>query len=603
MKIVKGKNAIGYLVALVIVVCFSVAHQAYVTRAHPDAPFMDTLRLVYQLEQWLSGRMPFLEIWGKGGQHQGFINQLFLLANIKLFSMNVLLANRMTGIAIALLTAVLLFNFVSATKRTDINHSVASLVLQAAVSVLIATVCFGRAGWELFTLDLGLPLWTKNLSFVIYFSIHAWYLRAAPGRRVTRIASLGLTMAGPVVVLIIGMGWSYAFVAAVAAASAAAMIASFKQKSLREQIAKSIPLVTLLIAQLVYVVASMWGTPPNAKSSALIHVPDLVLYALGSSVIDQEAMQGYVISLHAPELIGACMLVAAAGLVLSRFWRSTSGTGSLLPIYLLAYGFFTAVSVSVARGHDGPAAVMASRYYMDIMLFCVGLIWLWYESLIRGEAKKSVFSMIGFLALCLVVGEGQRLDYKQEWIIAPYRAQVFKAMNDALRAGVPDLAAANLLQSPLDNARLGDQVLREHHFALFSNRPVSECEASGVQFMSGWYAQEAHGTWMGKDASMQVPDCGCDLVVGIYLPADFSARTLTILDGASRRQVNLVPGQHVQVSLGSSKVARAIDLSVSATTTPANMSNASSDTRSLGAYLASYAFACGTGATDLPAQR
>jgi hypothetical protein len=593
MKTVKDKNAIGYLVVFVIVACFFVSHQVYVTRAHPDAPFMDTLRLVYQLEQWLSGHMSFLELWGQGGQHQGFINQLFLLANTKFFSMDILLANRMTGVVVALLTAVLLFNFISKTKREDSNPSVVDLVLQAVISTLIVAVCFSRAGWELFTLDLGLPLWTKNLSFVAYFSIHAWYLRAAPGRRATWITGLGLILAGPVIVLVIGMGWSYAFVAAVVVASLVAVIGSFGRGGLRGQFAKSAPLVALLMAQLVYVVASIGRAAPNAKSSAMIHVPDLVLYALGSGVIDQEAMRSYFIPSHVPELIGACMLAAAAALVLSRLRRNALGSYSLFPFYLLAYGFFTALSVSVARGHDGPAGVMASRYYMDIMLFCVGLIWLWYEDLARAEAKKSAVSVAGFLILCLVVAVGQRLNYKQEWNTAPYRALAFKAMNEALLAGVPDQAAANLLQSPLDNARLGDQVLREHHFALYSNRHAGKCKVDDVQLLSGWYLHEGHGTWMGKDARMQIPPCHCDLVAGIYLPADFSARTLKIQDAASSREINLQPGQSEQVSLGASIATRTVNLSVSVTTTPANTSSTSRDTRSLGAYLTGYAYACG----------
>lgn len=600
MKIVKGKSAVGYLVALVIVASFFVLHQAYVTRAHPDAPFMDTLRLVYQLEQWLYGHMPFLELWRQGGTHQGFINQLFLLANIKFFSMDILLANRMTGVVVALLTAVLLFNFVTATKQAENGHPVAGLVLQMAIAMLIAAVCFSRAGWELFTLDLGLPLWTKNLSFVVYFSIHAWYLRATGGRRATRIVGLGLTLAGPVVVLLIGMGWSYAFVVAVAAASAVAMIASFK-RGLREQLAKSAPLVALLIAQLVYLAASLGGATSNARSSALIHVPDLVLYTLGSGVIGLEAMQGYFISRHAPELIGACMLVAAAILVFSRLRRNALDSCSLLPFYLLAYGFLTALSVSVARGHDGPAAVMASRYYMDIMLFCVGLIWLWYEGLVRAKAKRSAISVTSFLVFCLVVAAGQRLDYKQEWKVAPYRALAFKAMNGALLAGVPDQTAANLLQSPLENARLGDQVLLEHHLALYANLRAGECEVEGVQLLSGWYPREAHGTWMGKDARLQIPGCRCDLVAGIYLPADFSARTLKIQGAVSSKEVSLLPGQSEQISLGTSAATRIIDLSVSATTTPANATGASRDTRVLGAYLIGYAYACGAGVNDQPA--
>lgn len=471
MKVLWAKSTTKYLATFAVVIFFLFVHEAYVTRAHPEAPYMDTLRLVYQLEQWLSGNMSFFEFWSQGGQHQGFIFQLFLLANVKLYSLDIMMANRMTGVAVAVFTAILLFSFLFSTKRCRDTKFTASVPTQIAICTLVAGICFSWSGFEIFTLDLGLPLWVKNIFFVTYFVLHAWYVRAPSGRRSTWLAGLGLTLAGPIIVLIIAMGWSYSFVASIALVSAIVLIELSKQGKWRRQLARCLPLVALLAAQLVYLITGIGGVESTNHSfrSSLIQVPDLLLYALGSGVIGTETAQSHAISLHVLELIGAGMLVSAITLLFFRLrCRDIMNLSSLVPLYLLSYGFFTALSVSVARGHGGPAGVMASRYYMDIMLFCVGLVWLWYENLASSESKRSLVSVFGFSVLCLVIVVGQGLTYAREWRSAPYRAMAFKAMNEALMKGVPDQAAASLLQSPFDTARLGDRALREHHLALYS---------------------------------------------------------------------------------------------------------------------------------------
>lgn len=596
MKALEGKGAIRYFTAFIVVILFLLLHEAYVTRAHPDAPYMDTLRLVYQLEQWLSGGMSFYDFWSQGGQHQGFIFQIILLANVKFYSLDIMFANRVTGVAVAIFIAATLFSFLSAAKRHDGTLFVTSVWVQIGICVLFSVICFSWAGFELFTLDLGLPLWLKNISFLAYFVLYAWYVRADPGYRSTWFVGFGLAIIGPAIVLVMAMGWSYSFVASMVLVSVTALIKLSKQDGWRKQFPKCIPLIALVIAQLVYVVTSIGGarSANHSSYSSLIQVPDLLLYALGSSVIGLETIQSLQISLHIPELIGAGMLVSAIVLVIDLLrHRDNMSLGSLVPLYLLAYGFFTALSVSVARGHGGPTEVMASRYYMDIMLFILGLVWVWYENLAMTEAKRASVSTFGFLVLCLTIFAGQGLTYVREWGAAPYRAMAFKAMNKALLEGVPDQAAANLLQSPFDNARLGDQALREHHLALYSSLRGDSCELARVELKDGWYTHESQGIWMGKEASILIPECRCDFVAKIYLPSDFPARTLNIQDAASSRAIDLAPGKVEKISFGSAIAPRVVGLSVSVTTTPAKMSSASRDVRSLGVDLTDYGFACG----------
>jgi hypothetical protein len=597
---IKKTNYAKYLLPFSVVTLFAWLHQIYVTRTHPDAVYMDSLRLVYQLDEWRKGHLSFLDLWGLGGEHQGFINQLLLLLNVKYFSFNVLLANRLTGIIVALVVIVIIINFNSKIRKYDGKFPGTLLTARIGISALISLICFSWAGFELFTLDLGLPLWIKNLSFVTYFAVHAYYLTMPTGAGRAWFVGLGLTVTGPVIVLMIGMGWSYPFVAAVLAVSLFTTVESIRRRDVRASLLKSVPIVALLAAQIVYVVASIGvgrTTGAHDKFSTLLHVPELLLYALGSGLIGVETIVNYPALLYVLPYVSGGVLAATIVLLFVRFTRELY-SGSLLPIYLLAYGFLTAFSVSVARGGEGAMAVMASRYYMDIMFFYVGLVWLWYDSLERSLANKPHVSVALFSALCMIIVIGQGLTYKKEWVTAPYRALAIKSMNQALLEGVPDQLAASLLQSPLDNARKGDRVLLEHRLAIYSSLPAGACKAEDIHYLSGWYAREPHGVWMGQAAVMRIPACRCDFVANVYLPSSFPGRVMEVSDSRSNRTIDLAPGKVKQLHISPSDVSRTVDISVSKTTIPLNQSDGVRDVRSLGVLWTSSTFMCSGGALN-----
>jgi hypothetical protein len=597
---IKKANYAKYLISVSVVILFAWLHQTYVTRAHPDAVYMDSLRLVYQLEQWRLGHLSFFSFWGLGAEHQGFINQILLLLNVKYFSFNVMLANRLTGIIVALVAMIVLLDFNSKILKFSKEFPNTLLTVRIGISALITLICFSWAGFELFTLDLGLPLWIKNLSFVTYFAAHAYYLAMPTGGRRPRVIGLGLTLVGPVIVLMIGMGWSYSFVAAVLAVNFLVVANSIRKRDVRATLLKSGPVIALLLAQILYVMASIGvgdAPTPHKKFSILLQIPELSLYALGSGLIGVETIVGYPALLHVLPYVSGAALVAAVMLMLARY-RLELHSGSLLPVYLLGYGFLTALSVSAARGGDGAMAVMASRYYMDIMFFYVGLVWLWHDSLEHLPAIRSRVSMVFFLALCLVVAAGQFLTYKKEWAAAPYRALAFRAMNQALLNGVADQQAANLLQSPLENARKGDQVLLEHHLALYSNLSAGVCKADHVRYLSGWYARESQGVWMGRTAVMQVPACRCEFVAHVYLPPGFPGRVMVVSDSETRQTIDLAPGKEEQLRISASDVPKTLNISVSRTTVPASLSDGAHDVRDLGGLWTSSAFVCGGNAAN-----
>ena len=574
---------------------FLALHMAFLARAHPDALFMDSLRLLGQVEDWEQGRLSFVELWGLGSAHRGFINQLLMLANIHFFSLDVLLANRLTGAVTAILAFSLVYLF---NRQFAGTASAATRIARFPVSLLLAGLCFSWAGFELFTLDLGLPLWIKNLCFVLYFIAHARYL-AAPGGGGPRMAwSAGcLVLAGALIVFFVGMGWSYAFVGAVLAVHALAMLAGWMagQPPRRWLLHRVLPAIALLAALALSLAQGQGGGRGGDEDSfarLLDSVPSMLglsFHALGASWMGIEAVSYHELPLTAAAWLGAVSLVAAGYGVVQRLRRGLY-SGTLLPLYLVAYGVLTALSLAAARGDGGPSAVMASRYYMDVVLFAIGTIWLWFED---ADARGWKLSGALFAAYCMVLASGLYLTFQREWATAPYRAESFQAMNLALYRGVPDDAAAQLLQSPLPLARRGAALLRERQLALFAVRGGEACSVDAVARGDGWNAPEGDAVWMQRQAGLLVPACGCGLTAELYLPAEFETRTLSVGQAEGPLQeLDLLPGQTARLSLPPHGEMSEVRLSLSRATVPARDIAGGSDTRELGVLWRSLSFPC-----------
>lgn len=584
------------LVAACAALAFGALHQAFVTRAHPDALYMDSLRLLYQLQEWQQGRLSFVELWGLGSAHRGFINALALMANVRLFSLDVMLANRMTGVVVATVAFLLAYRLDREPFWQRGRWHPRRGLWRAAAALAIAGLCFSWAGFELFTLDLGLPLWTKNLCFVLFFLAHDRLLRAQGSAGAGQAwTALALAVAGVVIVMFVGMGWSYAYAGAVAGVQLLAAFHDLRGGRRTGLLLRCVPLLALLAALGWSLAQGGGGQGEDGHSFAklfgtLPRMAELSLYALGAAWIGVETLAQRGVPLGLVPWLGAAGLVAAACGIASRLRRGLY-SGSLVPLYLVGYGVLTALSLAAARGDGGPMAVMASRYYMDVVLFLVGALWLWLEALASGgRTSPAQPAAWAFLAFWLAVGAGLALTYDREWKATPYRADAFRAMNQALRAGVPDEAAARLLQSPLEHARLGAGILRERGLALFAAEgPGGGCE---VRRAGGWHAAEPTGAWMDGAAVLAVPACGCALVADAYLPEGFAARRLRIEDGADVREIAMQPGQPARVAFPVLGGARQVRLSVSRTTVPAAEIPGSGDQRRLGLFWTGMRFEC-----------
>lgn len=572
------------IAGLLAVLFFACVHQVYLSRTHPDALYMDSLRLLAQLNQWQAGTLSTLDFWGQGSSHRGFVNQLFLLANVSLFDLDVLLFNRLTGLVIAAVSLILVLAWCGDNRRT--NGSRIDALTTVGVSVAIAGLCHSWAGFELFTLDLGLPLWVKNLCFVGFFCMHALLLSGQS--RWPVVWSIALAVLAPVVVLVVGMGWNFAFIGAVIAMQLLAFMPAWRAVGRWQGVLPSASLVASLVLYLAS--GSVTHTPGNADVVSLgSETPLIALYALGST-LGNPAMITLRLPVWSIALGGACMLVG--GTWASIAWLRRGAPGSRLPLYLILYGALVAVSVTLARGAAGPGGVMASRYYMDLVLGLIGVVWLVVRELRTLDRPRTATTLVW--AMLVVIGLSHLGTYYFEWRAAPYRALAFADMNRALLSSVPNEDAAALLQSPLAHARQGVEVMRTRQLSVYVGHPEMRCSGAEVQYMEGWRRPEVQGRWLNTEGSLVLPaSCACDFVADFYVPQSFLARRIEVRrEGSAATQWTLLPGRTTSVELGRAGTRLPVVLLASPAPeqTPAGAGNA--EDPSMGALLTSYAVRC-----------
>lgn len=574
---------------LLAVLFFACLHQIYLIRTHPDALYMDSLRLLSQLNQWEAGALSTLDFWGQGSSHRGFINQLFLLANVSLFDLDVLLFNRLTGLVIAGVSLILVLAWCSDNRRHQ--GSRIDAVTTAGVSITIAGLCHSWAGFELFTLDLGLPLWVKNLTFVAFFCTHAWLLSGTSRRPL--LWSLVLALVAPMVVLIVGMGWNFAFIGAVIALQLLAFIAPWRAAGRWQGV---LPSISLLVSMALYLASgTVTHTPGNSDVVSLnSDTPLIALYAMGAT-LGNPAM----ITLRLPAwfiaLGGGCMVFAGA--FASIAWLRRGAPGSRLPLYLITYGALVAVSVTLARGAVGPGGVMASRYYMDVVLGLIGVVWLVVRELRAMERPRTATGLVwGMLA---VIGLSHLGTYYYEWRAAPYRALAFADMNRALLNSVPNEDKAALLQAPLAHARQGVEVMRARQLSVYKGHPEMRCSGAEVQYGQGWRRPEVQGRWLNTEGSLTLPtSCSCDVVADFYVPESFHARRIEVQRGGrATGESTLLPGRTTSVDLGAAGGTTPVVLVATPAPqqTPAGAGTA--DKPEMGALLTSFGVRCAVPST------
>ncbi|RZA22316.1 MAG: hypothetical protein EOP93_00485 [Lysobacteraceae bacterium] len=581
------------LILMMVVASGLALHEVYLARAGAHAVYMDTLRLLWQLSEFQLGRLPLVELWGhSGGPHSGLVFQAVLAANVSWFGLDPLLANRLTGLVMAMVALLLCGGYIKDSRRAGTSPPILRFSLFIAATTVL---CFSLSGFEVLTLDLGLGLWLKNLLIFVLFFAHARTLR---GDREPTLAWVSSVSAyGVFVVLVCAMGWSYAVVGAIVGVQVLHHGAA-RTWPTAKQAALPLALVCALVAATL---GKRWYFGDGGHQGGSAFELDSLrqwLLSLASTFMNGETSARLGIS---PALLLALGALLAAGIGVATVVRVLDRRAPLVPVHLMAYASLCALSFVMARGGAGDDAVMASRYHMDLFPGLVGILWV-ASSPMQAPLKLPAWVMPGaFFGLVGLLAGFQARQASVEWSAAPYRKAALSAMNEALLAGVPNEAAANLLQSPMPDARRAVAVMRQQRLGVFRNAPqqpvaATSCATEWVR-REGWHAGEAGGSWSSARAGFEVPACPCRYEVALYIPESFEARTVAITRTGGTAPTNVLalePGKTVLLSIPAAAAPHRYQLVSSETTIPAR-EGINDDTRELGVLMGQPQAICDTG--------
>lgn len=565
-------------------------HALYITRAGADAVYMDSLRLLWQWFEVTQGRMSWLAFWGQhGSPHSGLLTQALLAGNTAWFGLDAQLANRMTGVVIAAVTLLLGQAYVADLRRAGGAHATALVVV---VVLVLAGLCFSLSGFELLTLDMGLGLWLKNLLVFSLFLGHARTLRGES----SLWQAAGLSVGGALLVVFCAMGWAYAVAGAVVAVQGLHHLAARQWPQPRQLLLPLTLMLTLLAVILLK--RSVFGAAEESGASLQLDSLRQWLLALSSTFLNAEAVGRFGLPGMWLALLGGLL---ALGYVIASCVRLLDARGSRFPVLLIAYSALCAASFVLARGSNGDAAVMASRYHMDVFPGLIGVLWILSMPATGPLRAGKRAACVGVGGLALLVLLFQAAQMRLEWQAAPYRKAIFAAMNEALRAGVPDQAAADLLQAPLADARGAAALMRRHQLGVFAGArqlPIAALQACSSQWRlgSGWYPRESGGAWSATQATFEVPQCDCEYRVTLFVPAHFPERSVTVVDeqGPTLPVRVLTPGVGSELVLPAFPQARRYRLTSSRGTVPVR-EGLGQDARELGVYMGVPQMHCAAG--------
>jgi hypothetical protein len=528
-----------YITLLALTTLSLVIFYEYMRILHPQVAFMDTLRFLTYFENSERGTASLLSTWYQG-EHRGFSPQLVVYLNAKIFKFDVFGATLSSGAALAV-TGMLL-GLEQYRTMSEQGQRRVSLITFISLAALTFLTLFSLANWELYSVDVGVALFGRNLIFILY-----WIGLDRALETFNRPLALrwALLISSPVIVLVFALGWSYAFVLATIISACVARPADAEAKSFRRTL-----LITLVASQLVYVAGGYFlsteggNYAPSGKIASLGNAATGFFFMLSSVFIGTETIT----SLGVPVWMQFAVALALIGAVL---WLGVSVVFSkyripLVPLALMIYAGSHMAAISYARGRFDPQLAMAPRYYMDLSLLFIAFFWT-ATLFIRGgnisHWKKNI-TVAGLIILVVLFLVGQGITLKDEWAKAPYRHDAFNRMRNVTLTGVTSAEEATLLQSNILVAKRGVDVQRAYGLG-----PFRDIGCATPIHISGWFDQDDNG-WIGKEANMRIKNCGGDLRLNVFVPKSFSTKTVWVsIEGGPFFQTKLMPGQATSIDV------------------------------------------------------
>ncbi|MGT2507926.1 hypothetical protein [Cupriavidus basilensis] len=309
-------------IVLALAVIFLAGFTAYMRVLHPQAAFMDSMRFLMYFDDVERGRASLLSTWNQG-DHHGLFTQIVVYLNAKLFGFSVFGATLLSGLVLAITGIVLgLDQYRTLNPRGTVNFL--AFVGLAATTFL---ALFSLANWELYSVDVGVTLFGKNLIFILYWIGLERTLRSSDASKVLRWTILAST---PVIVLVFAYGWAYAFVIA----SIFCVFVSDRKDEGAVRFQRAVVGV-LAISFVLYVVGGYVfpvkhpAFAPLTGNSSLLNAVVGFSFALSSAFMGSETITSLGLPLWVQHLAAFVLLGTASGIVVAGSFSSKK-----LPFFL-----------------------------------------------------------------------------------------------------------------------------------------------------------------------------------------------------------------------------------------------------------------------------
>jgi hypothetical protein len=556
-----------------------IAYQAYIYISSPQVPFMDTMRLLTQLEDIITGESSWFAIYG-AGEHRGLIYPFITLIEWLFWRVDARVTTVVTGFIVVATFFIAAKAVLSSLEKSSSFKGGAVLT---AVILLSSLIFVSPAGFELWTLDLGFAQLFKNFLIVmfLYWIAITRYWMASINH------SIAVGFVGGFLIIFCTYGWSYPFYAA---AVFSVFISSLQAK---QQRSNGIVLILLLtLAQITYVVSGtgVFSNSGSVESNpfSLASTIKAICYGASTVFIGSELISKLSIPLSMAIFFGATLVCAGSVAVVTVLINRNPTKIFFASLFIFSLAVL--VGVSLARGMINFQNAGAPRYYVDfiwLILAALGILFSSNGQNPAGAGDPPVIRILRsiFFFLFMVAVIGHSCTWIAEIRAAPYRAMAFKKMAEVYERGVATQDDAKLLQSPFPTAKEAVEIAQRYRLAVIRDENVG-CALQTARYLEGLYMPEKnHARWMGKSGSIMVRGCPSSFVIKGYIPGSFTARKLSVQYNNTLQEIDVTPGQEFLVRVENANPDRGlILLSVDETTTP-SLSLNSADVRELGVLI------------------
>lgn len=483
-----------------------------------DIPFMDSLRFINYYDQFLNKEISIYDMYLDGkSQNRSILGFLYIYINASIFGLNIKLFSYF-------LVIFLLFSFLIITlvvfRLFDFDNNNRKFILFLTLFTIVSLL-FSINNWELIFLDFGVILFFKNLTLILYWYFIYIFLQKEISDTKKWIPIYIFSIC---IVLLISASWSYSFVIS----TISVLTIYIFMQSKKTNLLNLLLLIFVLIFSLSLYIFIGKNNSLSQESLNIYNIFIGFLYYIFSVNIGIETSSALHFNKDYVLIYGFFIFVSS----IYYSVRFIQNKQMIFPIFLIGYGIFTTIAMSITRCNIDLSGV-ASRHNIDVSYIYIGLLILIYYNI--GIEKNLKFKKNHILLFVLIISVhlvGQAITWMNELQKAPYR----KAAIEEYRKFILDRDKlvqftilnpnSDLLQNQQNITINAIEVLKKYNLSVFKNIKYQIKLDQNSELLDGKFYQD---NWVSQTLKSYMNTGNGKLNIDIYLPNEnFVPNSLTL---------------------------------------------------------------------------